>query len=181
MNKKTARILITTKCNRSCPGCANEKFVGSEHMHIMGDISEVSAYDEIILSGGEPMLVPELLMDTIKQIKNISDAPIFLYSSTVKVYDSTVSQILNSIDGLTYTLHYECTDNDIKMLKDLSFVLGLTKNLNARLLIDSRLYKKYDFNNISLENWNVVKKLEWLDDGDCPLPEHETGYYYKVF
>ena len=178
--KKTARILITTKCNRSCPGCANDLFIASGNMLTMNNITEVYKYDEIIITGGEPMLRPDLVLKTIEEIKLYSKAPIFMYSSTIRIDNDNALKVLEMINGLTYTVHYEYTEKDEKMLRVLSYILDKF-NLNSRLLIDSRLAHILEKKNIKWENWNSIKLLEWQDDGDCPLPSHETGYYYKVF
>lgn len=180
--KKTARILITTKCNRNCPGCANEKFIKSDEMHIMEHLTEIVKYNEIIITGGEPMLQPNKVANMIWDIRYISKAPIFMYSSTVDLKVARHNSILRLLDGLTYTVHYESTMKDIMMLQYLSTKLkNFAPKLKTRLLLDSRLPQKYELLNIDFGAWDIVKWLEWKQDGDCPLPEHETGYYYKVF
>jgi len=178
--KKTARILITTRCNRNCPGCANDLFLASGNMLTMERISEVYKYNEIILTGGEPMLRPELVIATIKEIRLYSKAPIFMYSSTIDTNNPDVIQVLKMINGLTYTVHYEYSAKDEKMLIELSNIIN-DFNLTSRILVDSRLTNVISNNIVKWDNWDFKKLLLWQDDGNCPLPEHETGYYYKVF
>ena len=132
--KKTARVIVTLACNRKCPGCCNET-IGK--VASIGDISVLSDYEEVVITGGEPMLNP----------------------------DSLLRFILNQLDGITVTLHAEATDDDIRNLKYMSYNL-YGEDLDMRLFIDRRVYEKYDLSNICLKTWDVVRKLEWKEKCD---------------
>ena len=64
--KKTARVIVTLACNRKCPGCCNET-IGK--VASIGDISVLSDYEEVVITGGEPMLNPDSLLRFIKALK----------------------------------------------------------------------------------------------------------------
>lgn len=186
--RKTARVLVTVKCNRKCPGCANEKFLVSDQANFMRNITELSEYEDLIITGGEPMLRPEAVINFIdsarKQLK--SGEKVYMYSSTIDVNNFDHLLVLGMLDGITFTVHYEATFKDILMLKALSKQISAVKRVmgdswTARLLLDSRLPQKYEMINWGLEHWDMVKWLEWKDDGECSLPEHETGYIYQLF
>lgn len=65
--KKTARVIVTLACNRKCPGCCNET-IGK--VASIGDISVLSDYEEVVITGGEPMLNPDSLLRFIKALKS---------------------------------------------------------------------------------------------------------------
>jgi hypothetical protein len=66
-------------------------------------------YDEIILTGGEPMQFPIQTYYLVKQIRETyPDKKIWLY---VAKYDDILVKIMPLIDGLTYSLH--ATNPDI--------------------------------------------------------------------
>ncbi|MBU1087771.1 MAG: hypothetical protein KKD05_09695, partial [Candidatus Omnitrophica bacterium] len=56
---KKLRLLLFTECNRNCNGCCNNdwdlKSLLNEHLF--------KEYSEILLTGGEPMLHPELILE----------------------------------------------------------------------------------------------------------------------
>lgn len=186
--RKTARVLVTTKCNRKCPGCANENFVPSESCNLMYSITELRKYQDLIITGGEPMLRADAVINFIdsarKQLQ--SGERVYMYSSTIDVNNFDHLLVLGMLDGITFTVHYEANLKDILMVKALSNQVKAVKRImgddwTARLLLDSRLPEKYELSNWGLEHWDMVKWLEWKEDGDCPLPEHETGYIYPLF
>jgi len=69
MNNK-ARVLITQDCNRNCPNCC------AEYSTIMSTmcpckVEDMANYDELLITGGEPMLYPEKVMAFIKKSKEV--------------------------------------------------------------------------------------------------------------
>lgn len=185
--RKTARVLVTTKCNRSCPGCANDKFVVSDKANLLKSVNDLIGYKDVIITGGEPTLNAQATINFAEMVRSRigADGKIYMYSSTVDVNIYEHLMLLGMIDGLTYTLHYEANLKDVLMLKALSNLMKQIQinspNWIGRLLIDARLPEKYDMSNWGLEHWDIVKWLEWKDDGECPLPPHETGYVYQIF
>jgi len=186
MKKTTARVLITTKCNRSCPGCANEKFIKSDNMRTMHDISQLRFYKDLIVTGGEPSLNAKAVYNFVARAWNYINGNIYMYSSTLNVSNADHMELLQAMDGITYTVHYEAKLKDIMMMVALGGYIESYKKLfkpsfTARLLLDSRLPEKFELIRINHKAWDEVKWLEWKQDGDCPLPEHEDGYYFKLF
>ena len=60
-----ARVIVTKKCNRKCKGCCNER---------LGLIDKVSfedlfKYEEICITGGEPMLMSERVVEMIHRLR----------------------------------------------------------------------------------------------------------------
>jgi molybdenum cofactor biosynthesis enzyme MoaA len=60
--------MVTRKCNRNCPKCCNKSFDIDEEVPLVNGISQ---YDEILLTGGEPMLELERLLSIIETIRAI--------------------------------------------------------------------------------------------------------------
>jgi len=172
MNKTTARVIVAYQCNRSCPGCCNTH--GNAVRKIEG-IQELLKYKEIIITGGEPMLMPTELNEFITRLKGINDykGKIFLYTALFDALNERHRKVLSRVDGITYTIHSEASDNDIKLLKWLSClsILG-SAGFSSRLIIDNRIYDRYDFSNIDLTNWDVIRKLQWKDHCE-PAPNEE--------
>jgi organic radical activating enzyme len=157
--KRTARVIVTYQCDRNCPGCCNSKLF---NVPKISNISELRDYEEVVLTGGEPMLFANSLLNFIKKLKRQNRGQkIFLYTAYLRMDEHI--KILNKLDGITVTLHAEATEDDIRNLKYMSENL-YGEDLDMRLFIDKRVYEKYDLSNICLKTWDVVRKLEWNEN-----------------
>lgn len=58
--KKTARVIVTLKCNRNCPGCCNMNLPEYREVHTDEELLD---YEEIVITGGEPMLIPGKVLE----------------------------------------------------------------------------------------------------------------------
>lgn len=67
--KKTARVIITSKCDRKCPGCCNSKLDYTSLAKVIGGITALKDYEEVVITGGEPMINPAQLYTVIKMLR----------------------------------------------------------------------------------------------------------------
>jgi organic radical activating enzyme len=182
-----ARVIVTKKCNRRCPGCCNRKHLGNVDKVAFDDLFK---YDEISITGGEPMMVSisARVVEMVHRLKMGGyKGKIWLYtaySHKVETYWGS-KMLVDEVDGITYTLHYS---SDMKKLRaDLTDLRKLDHFLRTldragksdRLYIDSRVYDQEYVDSLKY-NWAVVKPLEWKKDGDCPLPEGEELVFYDL-
>lgn len=174
--KTTARVIVTYQCNRSCLGCCNGH---DNDIKKISNVDELLKYDEIVITGGEPMLIKEKLFDFLLQLRNMEyNGKIYMYTAfwNPGIYSN---EILQSLDGITFTIHADSTDADIVALKSLSRQTRLADpKFSSRLIIDSRVFEKYDLSNINLNSWDVIRKLQWKDK--CELAEHEELVSYLL-
>lgn len=174
--KKTARLIVTYHCKRKCPGCCNQQ---EQTVSRVSDIKELLKYQEVIITGGEPMLLASEVIYFIEELREVGfQGKIFMYTSWWNGKEISKS-VLKLLNGITFTLHNEANDKDIMELKSLSNSGYLQdKNFNSRLFIDGRLFEKYDFSNINLNRWDVIRKLQWKDK--CEPAEHEDLLSYLL-
>lgn len=86
---------------------------------------------------------------------------------------------MKELDGFTFTLHAECTDADIIALKNLSNSGVLQdKGFSSRLVIDKRVYDRYDLSNINFSRWSVIRKSEWKEK--CDPADNEELVIYEL-
>lgn len=162
------RLLVTTKCPNKCPMCCNNSwdFEG---------LLKVSRwdYDEIMLTGGEPLLFTKKACELVRSLRMITEAQglspkIFIYTSVadrVRFFD-----ILREVDGVVLTPHgihdvKEFVETNYYISHELETCRG--KSLRLNLFND---IKKLLPENIDLSAWQV-KPMEWIKD--CPVPEGE--------
>jgi organic radical activating enzyme len=128
-------------------------------------------YDEIIITGGEPMLRPNITADFIETIKAQTSASIYLYTA-MPTY--VTERVMSLLDGLTVTLHDQ--SDVLPFLRVASFLESLSDDKSMRLNIFKGV-KLLSFAKVPL--WQVKDNIEWIKD--CPLPENEVFQKYILF
>lgn len=166
MNKKL-RLLVTDKCNRNCAMCCNKGFD-------LKSLKVVSrwTYDEIMLTGGEPMLFPNKAVILTKYIK--TELAKKKSKKQPKIYLCTAvsnwmhwSHILPYVDGLVLTLHEQ---KDVEDFTDLQVYLTCFAEIEGKSLRLNVFEGITLPDNIGLSNWQV-KSMTWQKD--CPVPKGE--------
>lgn len=167
---RSARVITTFECNRNCPYCSNNYESLISQAREEDNLDFVKNYDEIILTGGEPMLYPGQLSNLILRIRGIkSDVKIYLYTA---YYRKELENIIRYIDGLTYTLHKNTIWKDINKF-DLVEHLAINynnSNKSFRLFINEN--SKHSISIIPFV-WDRIKIAGTLSEEDCDYPEDD--------
>lgn len=173
---KTARILLTLKCNRSCYYCCNEKSGTSETLAgaIPVEIYDTSfqQFDSVVISGGEPLLFPSKVKQLASHIKNNADIPIFLQTA---LFTKHLPEIMQLIDGVTFTIHQQTKPKDVNRFMEIQ---ELAKSMPGKSF---RLNVHYGFEGgiipIQPTAWKEIRFFHHRDH--CPLPLNETLFTLK--
>lgn len=168
MNKKL-RLLVTTRCPNKCPMCCNNQF----------DFSKLPVvdrwnYDEIMITGGEPLLFTDTLVEVLISIKELSSLTgnhpkLFIYTADCT---NKIIKVLPHVDGIVLTPHKQ---SDIVHFIELNKFILVHKtqfyirdtSLRLNLFPDMKALLPKD---IDLSLWEV-KDMEWVEN--CPVPEGE--------
>lgn len=166
MNNKL-RLVVTDKCHNKCSMCCNNRF----------DLKSLPVvdrwdYDEIMVTGGEPMLFPYAVYNLLFILKTLSaytDKRPRLYMYTA-LPTFSVLKLLNLLDGVVVTPH---TLKDVTKLIHLNSRLiegkekFIEKSLRLNLFPEVRKLIPYD---TDLSMWKI-KEIQWIKD--CPVPVGE--------
>lgn len=169
---KSARVITTFECNRNCPYCSNNYKSLISQGKEEDNLDFVKDYDEIILTGGEPMLYPERLLDLIKNIKVVNpNVKIYLYTAK---WEPFIQTILHYIDGLTYTLHknikqFEAFDFNT-LQRHINYMHSDNENKSFRLFIHEDVKEEF---NLIPATWDRIKIAGTLSEEDCDYPEDD--------
>jgi MoaA/NifB/PqqE/SkfB family radical SAM enzyme len=162
-----ARLLITEECERNCPYCCNQYESIMSKMQTIHGLGELQGYDEVMITGGEPMLDPERTLMIAAELKiRDPERPVYLYTA---LFDPAIEKILDVVDGVHYTVHENASGADVL---GLSAFHGMIMNRRGsyRLFIhpDSGI-------SITLATWvwSRIEMKPWLTEDGCCLPEGE--------
>lgn len=159
---KILRLLVTKECNHNCSGCCNKQW-DLDKLPIITDFSE---YDEIIITGGEPMLFGN-------SVKTLADSIRLLYPNIKLIlYTTKIHQAhwycRQNFDGITVTLHEQYDVEHFYNNYNLYFSAEtLRLNVFENVTIPTR-YKKL----FKKHGWIIKDNIKWIEN--CPLPENET-------
>lgn len=156
------RLLLFSECDRHCAGCCNEQ-------HDLGALPicrDFRGYDEVILTGGEPMLDPGAVRRAVELVRRQHDGPIYLY--TAKLDDIEVAlDVLALVDGFTVTLH-EQSDAETWFNLDTNLPWHWYAQKSLRLnVLEGVNVAGYD-----TTGWKVKGNIKWITS--CPMPEGEV-------
>ena len=160
---KIARLIITLDCNRKCHYCCNTPEMLASATHI-NDLSVFKDYDEICITGGEPMLYPEKVIDISNTLKRYNNNKIYLYTAHAIGLPLVINR--GSIDGIHYTLHNSVSASDFAYVQALAHI---EKGVSFRAYI---LPGHKDIILLDTSDWARLEIKPWIKD--CPLSENET-------
>lgn len=178
MNKKL-RLLVTAKCHNKCPMCCNNQF-DFEKIPVVDRLD----YDEISITGGEPMLTIEScdkvlqLVHSFMRSRKAIGMPIPKFYLYTAFFDfDTIALSSFAFDGICLTPHSKV---DVEKFIDINNKMLAQKNsgdadeefdpncsFRLNLFADMKALLPKD---IDLSLWKV-KEMEWIKD--CPVPEGE--------
>jgi len=168
--KTTARLILFLDCPRKCRGCCNEYPQHKAAMRPISSLDDLEPYAEIILTGGEPMLKPEMTLGFLAKLrKRFPNKTVYLY--TAMYNHRALVAALPHLDGLHYTLHADASAAEVMDLQLLQLVLTMQDYKGSvRLYVDNAMPLAVE---VVPNLWSRVEMKPWLGEGFCPLPDHE--------
>ncbi len=157
------RLMLLEECEKNCEGCCNKNW----NIRELPVCLSYDGYEEVLLTGGEPMLEPEFVEEVIAEIRQVNPkAKVYLY--TAKVEDITAAvRLLNKLDGMTVTLH---TQGDVDPFAEFVKAVNLYHTYKSLRL---NVFKGVDIRHLKdLYKWCVKSEVEWIKN--CPLPSDEV-------
>ena len=157
------RLILWPECHRNCPGCCNKDI----DLNALPRFENLRDYKEVILTGGEPLLYPDMVREFINMVRQVAHPATRILLYTAKYDINSVSKVLWLLDGMTITLHEQADVDPFMLLyawlqgrKDAE---GKTMRLNV--------FKGIDVPNVS-DIFTIKRDIVWLKN--CPLPEDEV-------
>lgn len=159
------RLLLWEECDRACAGCCNRDW----DLARLPVAESFAGFDMVMLTGGEPLLHPELVLAAAARIRAETPAPIVVYTAMAR----RIPLVLNHLDGATLTLHGR---DDVKWLRDLDATLAVT-GLHAGKSLRLNVFAGVDPGGVG-PWWQVKAGIRWIRD--CPLPHDEVFMRWRA-
>ena len=170
MKRLKARLILTFDCPRHCPNCANDQIAAIAAIPRVATIRELDIYDEIILTGGEPMLDPEATLGFVLDLKTRRMArTVYLYTA---LWSPAIHDLLRIVDGIHYTIHAPTLPGDDFGLASMHVAISEARHhgdLSCRLCVDADVREPVT---IYPYIWDRVEIARFKED--CPVPAGET-------
>jgi hypothetical protein len=124
-----------------------------------------------MLTGGEPMLNPNLVILIARSIKCLnSTAQLYMYTALTTHPDQLIN-VLQYIDGICVTLHEAC---------DLEPFIEFDKVLRNHPELHNKSFRLNVFHEVQIGEyqqslsslWKIKTNIEWIKN--CPLPSGEV-------
>ena len=172
---KTARVIITFDCSKHCSYCVNKYNYIMKQAIKINDLDKLKGFDEIVITGGEPMLDPQTTLAILKDIWSIEpDINKYMYTA---LYSYELTELIEYLNGITYTIHGLFNMDDLESFtkfqeftryynKDKSYRLAISPTIERPIMIYPYL-------------WKEIKIKDWKEEGRCKIPEHETLFIYE--
>jgi len=167
--RKKARVMLSTVCSRGCDYCCNTHPDQMEGLQVLPTMDVLNNYEEIIVTGGEPLEFAELTEAFIMHVrKYMVNKKIFMYISR---YDNELFRACSLCDGITFALHSSRDygelaqfEQDIVNMIDASYRLWVLHPTKEERMVDAELNT----------GWSYVGYHKIQQPGGCPPREQQN-------
>jgi organic radical activating enzyme len=151
-------------------------------------VKDIIGFDEILITGGEPMLDPARTADITNRLKwQNPGAKTYLYTAKYSAHLWALA-LMCHFDGMQFSLHADATSEDLKDFHDLQNALYYRRrsieNKSFRLYVDSRLFGNVTVNpalwsRVEMKPWLTEDQLLQLNASNNGLPSGETLFILR--
>jgi len=164
---KKLRLLVTKQCPRDCAGCCNKQW-DLDALPVQNIDNSLAQCDEIIITGGEPLLFAHRVFQLILHIRNLTKAKIFIYTSLADRWEAWKMALIYA-DGITVSLHEQQDAIDFKFSEMMLYASRHGESYKGKSL-RLNVFEGIAFWTPQYE-WKIKNDVKWLDP--CPLPAGE--------
>ena len=164
---RIARTIITFDCPQDCDLCCN-KYAPMQRLMTPCSLEDLRVYDQVLITGGEPMLYPKEVIRIARALRNQSpDQTIYLYTA---LHTHRMKDILPHVDGVHFTIHKSATRADVeRFYKFQNLIRGWNKSF--RLYLEPGIDKPIK---VIPNRWTRVEVKPWLQEHEMKLPRGES-------
>ena len=168
--RNNCRVILTDKCNLDCGFCCMKNkeiywsFVNQTALWIAQQ-----RFDEIAITGGEPLMEFEKLMQFIRLVKYFNpDAKVYLYTNGYFLNSETAATLkVTGLTSINWSPHHYPTKYEKEQMTFIHACLIPVRILIQDKLVDNDILKYSLDNSMQINQWTI---------GDCDNMEPEDRY-----
>lgn len=168
--RSNCRVILTDKCNLDCSFCCmkdkkiHDSFLNTNALNIA-----MMGYDEIGITGGEPLLELEKLVQFICLVKYFNpDTKVYLYTNGVLLESETALTLKTAgLTGINWSPHHKPTLLDYQRICFIHNCVTPVRILIQDILVDDKILQYAIDNDIQIRQWSI---------GDCDDMEIEDRF-----
>jgi organic radical activating enzyme len=176
---RKARVIITFACPKKCPGCCNTYSDIMSQAKPLNNVKQLKGFDLIMITGGEPMLTPDRVVRLANIFRKVApNSQIYLYTA-LNHNSSDMSKVIDSVDGIQYTLHAEANDQDVaEFYAFQELAKKWASNKSFRLFVDDKMKGANQlkivpsvWKRVEVGRWKSEDELKNIQPGGLPSQE----------
>ncbi len=171
MNRNNCRVVLTDRCNLTCDFCCmKDKDIFYSFKNQTALWIAQQKYDEIAITGGEPLLELERLVQFICLIKYFNpDTKVYLYTNGYLLQSEIAATLqITGLDGINWSPHHYPTKYEKQQMTFIHACL-----VPVRILIQDKFTVYDDMLQYAMDNRMQIK--QWTI-GDCDDMEPEDRF-----
>lgn len=172
---KKARLIVTMNCIRKCSYCCNKYEGILTKATTLSSLFPLKHYEEILITGGEPLDDPKRTLKIIEVLKALNPA-VRLYLYTAR-YTVEMIHIMDKVDGIQFTLHEGASIADVIGFNKFQAIAGMYPDKSFRLYMHPKVKHRIP---VKPSMWSRVESKPWLTERECTLPEGEELFILKL-
>lgn len=173
--RNNCRVILTDRCNLDCGFCCmkdkdtSDSFIVDSALHIAYGGKSYDKYDEYAITGGEPMLEFEKLVQFICLIKYFnSNAKVYLYTNGYLLSIEAASTLkVAGLTGINWSPHKKPGMGRQNRMQFIHACLIPVRILIQDTLLDDDILKYALDNSMQIKQWTI---------GDCDEMGPEDRY-----
>lgn len=141
-------------------------------MRTIDSVDSLVGFDELSITGGEPMLVPDLVRSVALRFRELNPtSKIYLYTA---LWTPSLGSIIRLVDGVQFTLHYPLMRIDLDGFSNFQSMAFNHPNKSFRCYIDPAIEARVP---VWPKVWTRLEVKPWMKE--CPLPVGESLFLLK--
>ena len=168
--RNKCRVVLTDKCNLDCEFCCmKEKDIYYSFKNQTALYVANWRYDEIAITGGEPLMELEKLVQFTCLIKYFNkDAKIYLYTNGILLRNETANMLkIAGLTGINWSPKEKPSAYDLLQMTFIHACVIPVRILMQDVLIDDNILEYALHNSMQIRQWTL---------GDCDDMEPEDRY-----
>jgi len=145
---------------------------------IITELDGFADYDEVMLTGGDPLLMrKDDLLAIVQRLRDLNVLRIYLYTTW---WNKKAEAVLPLIDGIHFSLHPDAGQREMELLRRVEEVAVKNPGKSFRLFVDSSIRMP----NITTSAWSRVERKEFMTEAQLlelqpgGVPQDESLYVF---